>query len=216
MMRKVALPLAIIALALPFLAAPPAEAGAPRTWVSGTGDDTKNCSRTAPCKTFQGALDNNKTAAGGEINCLDPGDFGPVTITFSLTISCEAGTAGILVTDGRAITIIASPDDVVTLRGLDIDGQGVGSFGIGIFSAKAVHVEKCTIRYFQGNSVASGITTFANSSSTVFLFVVDTVISNNAIGVLLNSGGGFKVASLNNVTITGSTSDGLALVGANL
>src|SRR2546425_3624484 len=123
--RKVALSPAVIALALPFLAASPAGAGAPRTWVSGTGDDANPCSRTAPCKTFQGALAN--TLPGGEINCLDPADFGRVTITFSVTISCEAGTAGVLATGGAVgITINAATTDVVTLRGLAIDAQGTG------------------------------------------------------------------------------------------
>src|SRR5216684_7451676 len=126
-MRKVALSLAVTALALPSLTASPAKAGAPRTWVSGTGDDNSpTCSRTAPCKTFAGALAGNKTAAGGEINCLDPGDFGRVTITFSVTISCEAGTAGIHAPassgSSSAIFINAAATDVVTLRGLDIDG----------------------------------------------------------------------------------------------
>src|SRR2546425_6215321 len=98
-MRKVALSLAIVGLALPLLAAAPAQAQATRTWVSGTGDDlSPTCSRTAPCKTFQGAY--NKTAAGGEINCLDSGGFGTLTITMAVTVSCEAGTAGILGTGG--------------------------------------------------------------------------------------------------------------------
>ena len=62
-----------------------AHAQATRTWVSGVGDDANPCSRTAPCKTFAGAI--SKTAAGGEINVLDPGGFGAVTITKSITIS---------------------------------------------------------------------------------------------------------------------------------
>src|SRR6185369_8284679 len=70
-------------------------AQSPRTWVSGVGDDANPCSRTAPCKTFPGAI--SKTAAGGEINCLDPGGFGTVTITKSITIDCSngGGIAGI-------------------------------------------------------------------------------------------------------------------------
>src|SRR6266446_7403245 len=148
-MRKVGLPLAVTALALPLLAASPAQAQASRTWVSGTGDDANPCSRTAPCRTFQGALTAGKTAPGGEINCLDAGDFGPVSITFSLIISCAAGTAGILAGGGTGIVINAATTDVVTLRGLDIDGQGTGGNGIVIESARSVHVEKCTIRNFR-------------------------------------------------------------------
>src|SRR5215212_5253595 len=67
---------------------------ASRTWVSGVGDDANPCSRTAPCKTFGGTI--SKTAAGGIINCLDPGGFGLVTITKSLTIDCAQVGGGIL------------------------------------------------------------------------------------------------------------------------
>jgi len=210
--RKVELLLAIIALALPFLAAGPARAQATRTWVSGTGNDDHNCSRTAPCKTFQGALNNNKTAPGGEINCLDPGDFGPVTITFSLTISCEAGTAGIQASSDSAIFINAATTDVVTLRGLDINGQGGIAFGIGVHSAGQVNIEKCAIRNF----VAPGID--ISTLSTLFLFVTDTVVSDNGTGAQLfnSNGSGYKVASLKNVVITGSTFDALSLFGPNV
>src|SRR5205807_4349167 len=72
-----------------------ASAQATRTWVSGVGDDANPCSRTAPCKTFPGAI--SKTAAGGEINCLDPGGFGGVTITKSITIKCHYTEGGVLV-----------------------------------------------------------------------------------------------------------------------
>jgi len=221
-MRKAALSLAIIALSLPFFAAAPAQAQAARTWVSGTGDDSSpTCSRTAPCRTFDAAI--SAAAAGGEINCLDAGSFGSaanpqVTITKAITISCEAGTAGVQATSGGGIVIFvqAATTDVVTLRGLDIDGQGTGPNGIGIVQAKAVHVEKCTIRNFHAfDGSAAGIFT-GIPSLTVFLFVTDTVISDNDNGVALESTGGFKVASLKNVTITGSTSDGLRLPSSNV
>src|SRR6266481_5196884 len=76
---------------------------ASRTWVSGVGDDANPCSRTAPCKTFAGAI--SKTAASGEINCLDPGGFGAVTITKALTIDCHATLGGILASNVTAILI---------------------------------------------------------------------------------------------------------------
>src|SRR5215212_10831892 len=82
-----------------------AHAQATRTWVSGVGDDANPCSRTAPCKTFAGAI--SKTAAGGEINAIDPGGFGGVTITKSLTIRGRGGTAGALVSGTNAIVINA-------------------------------------------------------------------------------------------------------------
>src|SRR5262245_14946929 len=82
---------AIFTAAMMGLYAAPAQAQATRTWVSGVGDDVNPCSRTAPCKTFAGAI--SKTAAGGEISCLDPGGYGAVTITKSMTIDC-IGTNG--------------------------------------------------------------------------------------------------------------------------
>ena len=97
-------------------AAPVSGGGATRTWVSGVGDDANPCSRTAPCKTFAGAI--SKTAAGGEINVLDPGGFGAVTITKAITISAEGVEAGVLTSAANAINVAAGPTDVVVLRGL--------------------------------------------------------------------------------------------------
>ena len=85
------------------LIALPAHAQASRTWVSGVGNDANPCSRTAPCKTFAGAI--SKTAVNGEINCLDPGGFGSVTITKSITIDCHEVFASVLHTGTFGITI---------------------------------------------------------------------------------------------------------------
>src|SRR5688500_18185205 len=91
-----------------------AHAQATRTWVSGVGDDVNPCSRTAPCKTFAGAI--SKTAAAGVINCLDPGAYGAVTITKSLTIDCTGVAAGVLATIGSSgIVVNVAASDVVTL-----------------------------------------------------------------------------------------------------
>src|SRR5882762_4882328 len=116
-----------------------ASAQATRTWVSGVGDDANPCSRTAPCKTFAGAI--SKTATGGEINVLDPGGFGGVTITKSITISSEGFEAGVLVSGTNAIIINGTTTSVVVLRGLDIQGLGTGLVGIKILTAQAVLVE---------------------------------------------------------------------------
>src|SRR5438477_11399392 len=121
---KIAPLLSVLGCLVALLYAVPAQAQT-RTWVSGVGDDANPCSRTAPCKTFPGAI--SKTAAGGEINCLDPGGFGGVTITKAITIACEGVTAGVLVSGTNAIIVSAGPSDQVTLRGLDINGAGTGS-----------------------------------------------------------------------------------------
>src|SRR4051812_4349549 len=131
------------ALVLVALAVPTAAFGqATRTWVSGVGDDANPCSRTAPCKTFAGAI--SKTANGGEINCLDPGGFGGVTIGKSLTIKCHYTEGGVLVSGTNAIVVNATATDKVTLRGLDVNGIGTGAqtslTGIKVLSAKSVHI----------------------------------------------------------------------------
>src|SRR5215472_9456159 len=119
MKRLILLSLSMIALAL--VASGSAYAQATRTWVSGVGDDANPCSRTAPCKTFAGAI--SKTAAGGEINALDPGGFGAVTITKSITIDGGGGqVASTLVAGTNGIVISAGATDTVTLRNIRING----------------------------------------------------------------------------------------------
>src|SRR6266567_2463240 len=124
-----------------------AHAQATRTWVSGVGDDVNPCSRTAPCKTFAGAI--SKTATGGEINVLDPGGFGAVTITKAITISSEGFEAGVLVSGTNGIVVnTPNANDVVVIRGLDIEGLGTGLSGIKVLTGGNVYVEKCTINRF--------------------------------------------------------------------
>src|SRR4051812_44570020 len=105
---------------VPLLASAPASAQATRTWVSGVGDDANPCSRTAPCKTFAGAI--SKTAGGGEINCLDPGGFGGVTAIKAMTFNCGYTLGSILVSGGPGMTINAGVNDRVVIKGLEITG----------------------------------------------------------------------------------------------
>ena len=105
----------------------PVHAQATRTWVSGVGADDLPCSRTAPCKTFAGAI--SKTAASGTINCLDPGGFGAVTITKSITIDCTGTIGSILASGVTGVTVSIpvsanDPHRSVRLRGLMINGPG--------------------------------------------------------------------------------------------
>jgi hypothetical protein len=150
-LAKMAPALALIALAIPASAS----AQASRTWVSGVGDDANPCSRTAPCKTFPGAI--SKTAAGGEINCLDPGGFGGVTITKAIAIKCRYTEGGVLVAGTNAIVVNAGANDKVTLSGLDINGlngtASPGLNGIRILSAKAVHIIDNEIYGFNGAGI---------------------------------------------------------------
>ncbi len=161
-----------------------AHAQATRTWVSGVGDDANPCSRTAPCKTFAGAI--SKTASGGEINVLDPGGFGGVTITKPITISSEGFEAGVLVSGTNAIIVnVPNATDAVVLRGLDIEGLGTGLSGITVLTGGTVFVEKCTINRFTTAAI-NFVPTVAGSQ----LHVVDTIVRKNGV----NPNGGINVA----------------------
>ena len=175
-----------------------AQAQASRTWVSGVGDDVNPCSRTAPCKTFAGAI--SKTAACGEIDALDPGGYGAVTITKSITIDGSGTFASILASLVNGITINAAATDVITIRGISINGFCNGINGINILSAKTVNVEDCVIfRFNTGN----GIT--ANDANGLNLNVRNSVIRDNTLdGINTTSSGGFINVSLDRVQLTGN------------
>jgi hypothetical protein len=127
-----------------------AHAHASRTWVSGVGDDVNPCSRTAPCKTFAGAI--SKTAALGEIDCLDGGGFGAVTITKPVTIDCGGGMSGqaggILNANTAGVIInMTNPmaTDRVIIRNLVISGFNTGLAGIRLIGAASVTIEHVAI-----------------------------------------------------------------------
>ena len=173
--------LATIAITAGFVTA--AQAQATRTWVSGVGDDANPCSRTAPCKTFAGAI--SKTAPGGEINVLDPGGFGGVTITKAITIRSECTEAGVLVSGTNGITVNApNATDVVILEGLDIEGLGTGLNGVQIIGNGSVVVRRSLIHHFTGN----GVNLVGVSGAKVL--VQDCIISNNGGGVNVQGAGG--------------------------
>ena len=173
-MRRFGLLALAVGLFLPSLAAVPAHAQATRTWVSGVGDDANPCSRTAPCKTFPGAI--SKTAAGGEINCLDPAGFGAVTITKSISIICHHTLGGILSSGVNGVIVNVLSTDEVTLKGLDINGVNTGINGIRVLAAGAVTVEDCTLQ----NSSGWGIQ-INNTIATTFQ-ITRVTATNNALG----------------------------------
>ncbi len=147
---------------------------ASRTWVSGVGDDANPCSRTAPCKTFAGAI--SKTAAGGEIDALDPAGYGAVTITKAITIDGGGGqVASVLVSGTNGIVVQAGPSDVVILRNLRINGIGTGINGIRFLSGKDLNVESCYIFGFTTNGVDIAL----NQGTAASAHILNTVIKNN-------------------------------------
>ena len=184
-MRRFLLPLTAAFTLFVALQATPAAAQATRTWVSGVGDDANPCSRTAPCKTFAGAI--SKTAAAGEINCLDPGGFGAVTITKSLAILCDGFLGGVLASFTNGIIVNTAATDIVTLSGLDIEGNASGINGVTFIGAGTLHVRRSDIRGFRGGG--SGIN-FAPSGGGE-LYVTDTTIADNGNG---SANGGILIA----------------------
>jgi hypothetical protein len=216
---KVRILLAATALCLSLgLTASPAAAQATRTWVSGVGDDANPCSRTAPCKTFAGAI--SKTAAGGEINCLDPGGFGGVTITKALSLVCQYTEGGVLVSGAgvNGIVVNAGVNDNVYLGGLDIFGAGTAQNGVRFIAGKSLTIENSAIRAFNA-SAGQGV--FFAPAATSSLVIRNTTISNNGGaatggGVLIQpSGAGIATASLDHVTLSNNVGGGIIVNGAS-
>lgn len=215
MLKSIFKTLIVAALAIGFGSAP-AMAQATRTWVSGVGDDVNPCSRTAPCKTFAGAI--SKTAANGEINCLDPAGFGSVTIVKPITIRCDgviggvlaAGTYGILVNITDTVTY---PNARVVIDGLDIDGVGnsASTYGIRILAARDVLVRNTIIRGFAAAASGDGI--MVDGTAQIALTVENTTIFNNNIGIRVQSSSGNGTARVYDSLIAVGTS-GISVTGA--
>ncbi|HLL72131.1 MAG TPA: right-handed parallel beta-helix repeat-containing protein [Pyrinomonadaceae bacterium] len=186
---------ALFTLALATLA----NAQATRTWVSGVGDDVNPCSRTAPCKTFAGAI--SKTAINGEIDALDPGGFGTLTITKSITVDGAGTMASVLASGapaGFTVNIAAGnindPLRTVRIRNISINGTGLsgsvgtrtGTNGINILNANQVWIEGCVISDFSQNGIKADV-----GANTTNVYVRDTVVRNcgtNGITASASSG----------------------------
>ena len=205
------------------LAAAPAHAQAFRTWVSGVGDDANPCSRTAPCKTFAGAI--SKTIVNGEINCLDPGGFGAVTITKSITIDCHEVFASILNAGTNGVNIpfdsfgVGDTRKTVRLRNINFNGVDSGINGIritggAVIGAGVVIIEDCTI---DGNfaGAARGISDERTGGGE--LYVSHTTVRNTGtFGIAISpSVAGQRIdAAFDNVRVQNTNNVGI-LIGNN-
>jgi hypothetical protein len=177
-----------------------------RTWVSGVGDDVNPCSRTAPCKTFAGAI--SKTAVNGEINCLDPAGFGALTITKSITVDCHEIFASALHSATNGFTILfdsfAAGDTrkTVRIRNINFNGADTGTRGIRIAGAtnssgSKVFIEDCMIDGSFG-SPGRGIEDFRQNGG---LLAIDKTTIRNvgsaAISVDPTGAGGASSTQIN-------------------
>jgi hypothetical protein len=197
-------------------------------WVSASGNDANSCAQTAPCATFQGAINKGNVS---QISCLTSGNYGPVVITASITIDCGTGNVGnVVVSNGSAITINASSSATIVLRHLHLNGGvSVGSFPGGIFASLAggtLIVEDCTIHNFVGfigpggvngsGLVGAGIF-FAPFGGRALLQVSNSQIFSNVDGIDVASASG-QIASvaLNQVELVGNSRTGLSLGGTGI
>jgi hypothetical protein len=226
----------ILAAAALAFAAAPAHAQVARTWVSGLGDDNSvNCARNAPCKTFAGAI--SKTQAGGEINCLDPAGYGSLTITKSLTVDCHDVMGSVQVSSGIGITINldSAPNMIVRLRNITFNGLLTGTKAIAIIGTgtnalnNAVSIEDCVIDGFTQfgitNSAVGGRLLVKNTISRNHFGTgvgVGAVGSTTAVKATLDnvttfdSSFGFAFGSGVQATVTNSISSGHTSAGVEL
>ncbi len=203
----------LVALALSLLWTAPASAQATRTWISGVGNDANPCSRTAPCKTWAGAI--SKTAAGGEIDCLDPGGFGAVTITKAITFDCGGGIGGqvgsILTSGTNGIVVAASASDKVKIRNMSINGIAAagspGLSGIKFLSGAALIVEHVGIFGF---SVA-GVDFEPTAGSKLFMLDVETQFNTGSGVLIAPAGSGGAGGLLDRVTAMSNADSGMKI-----
>ncbi|HEU4663610.1 MAG TPA: right-handed parallel beta-helix repeat-containing protein [Dokdonella sp.] len=192
-----------------------AHAQATRTWVSGVGDDANPCSRTAPCKTFAGAI--SKTAAKGVINALDPAGYGAVTITKSITIEADGVVASILTAGTNGVVVNAAASDVVTLRGLkfvEVSGSTAAN-AVRFLNGGTLIVENAEIDNFHGSGID-----MVPSSNPATLVVRDTLVRGcgdavaGGAGIAIQPAGNASVnATLERVQLVANNADGLLVSG---
>jgi hypothetical protein len=208
-----------------------AQAQATRTWVSGVGDDVNPCSRTAPCKTYAGAI--SKTAKDGEISTLDPGGFGAVTITKSITINgggTGQGYGSILAALTTGVIInITDVNDIrksVRLDWLNINGASTGIDGVRMVAGNALHVSNTLIDGFTSdgievtastatvivenskirNCVGTGMRTNGTTGGGLKATVANSIFSRNGVGLDFQNG---TIANVVESVVSNNTSHGL-------
>lgn len=208
-MRKFLAWFPVLCVAVVLLFPAGANAQATRTWVSGVGDDVNPCSRTAPCKTFAGAI--SKTAAGGEIDVLDPGGFGTVTITKAITIDGGGTLASILASATNGINVNAGGSDTIIIRNLSINGAGttLGLNGINFLAGRRLVIENCTIENFSQSGIS-----ISPSTASATTAISNTSIKQSTTSILVstaNATGGISAFVSNTSVSQTGTSNGIGV-----
>jgi hypothetical protein len=202
---------AALALAVT-LPAVPAQAAA-RTFVSAAGNDSNPCTITLPCRNLQAAY--NAVAADGQVEALDPGNYGSLTITGPVSIQGH-GWASMSATIGAAITI-TSPGltDKITISGVVLDGLGItGTTGIQFNSGGTLIVRDSVVRNFSESGISLTPTSFTPNVATN-IAVSNTMVANNGVhGIYLKPTGLIETrAVFNRVEAYANAQAGIALFG---
>ena len=228
----------LLPVALILAAVTGADAQSSRTWVSGVGNDANEdntpntvCSRTLPCRTLQHA--HNQTAAGGEINLIDAAGAGSVTISKSITIDATGAFGSILASGTNGIIVNAGASDVVTIRGLSINGANTGINGIRFLNGSALHVHDTVIFGFSGAGIdfRPGVSAALMTTNTsirrcagggIYVRPVagfagtavleKTRLENNLFGLRVDDGG--RVTAHDSVA-TGNSANGFVIASAS-
>jgi hypothetical protein len=198
------------AIAISIAASLPAQAQRARVFVSVTGDDANPCTAGSPCKTFQAAHD--AVLAGGEISVLDSGGYGTLKINKALSIVAIGVEASIAIGSGQnGITINAGSNDAISLRGLTLDGTGVGLTGIVFNSGRSLTVDGCVVRNMAFDDID-----FMSNATTVQAFAVSNSYfnDNGGTGIVISTGGsGAITASVERTGFYGNVNGGFEVDG---
>jgi hypothetical protein len=181
-MRKIDFLLTPLVIALAYIPpTAPAQAQASNTFVSAaTGSDSNDCSTVAtPCLHFQAAV--NATAVGGVVAALDPGDYGPMTISHAITIEGQDWSYITPPLYGTAITINAAAGDTVKIRGISLDGAGVGIVGIIFNSGGRLEITDCVVSNFTNNGI------IVYSATAMSLLISKTIVRDTSVSISLNA-----------------------------
>jgi hypothetical protein len=194
-------------IAISIAASLPAQAQRARVFVSVNGNDSNPCTALSPCRTFQAAHD--AALPGGEIDVMDTGGYGPLTITKAISVVNPLGVVGSIATASRgtAITIKAGPNDTIALRGLNLDGSGLTETGIEFDSGYSLTITDCVVR----NMTINGLIFFSYSSSDQSLVVSNSQFNDNTgTGIAIQSrSSGSISATIEHAGLSGNVANGL-------
>jgi Right handed beta helix region len=190
-----------------------------RSFVSSAGSDSNPCTVTQPCATFAQAY--TAVAANGIVAALDPGKYGPLTITGPVTINGNGWAAVTATAQGNGFTVNAVSGNV-TLTGLEIDGAGAAYNGIVFNSGSSLTVTNCVVQNMvqevgrgPNPNTGNGIL-LAPTSGTIDIAITNATVANNGnIGLYLPPSGAPTVNAIFDRVTANANKDGIYIDSSN-